>query len=454
MERIGIFGGTFDPIHCGHLMLANQAAYEYKLNEVIFVPAGDPYFKTSKRNITDKYMRTAMCERALDFEGTHSLGYWEVEREGPSYTIDTIREIVRTRPNAKLYLIMGKDTLDQMNLWKDWQEIFTYTDIILAARDKSEGFLPSWLNDYHTKIHGLLFSCPYSSTEIRERVKKGQPIRYMVPDSVYNYIIDNNLYKADPYDNYMHKFDAKLHIDHITKWINDWFEKNGKGCKAVIGISGGKDSTVAAALCVKALGKDRVVGVLMPQGTQPDFDDSLRVVETLGIENYTCNIAHAVGEVKGSVESVLGTFSEQAKINLPARIRMCMLYAVSQTLGGRVVNTCNLSEDWVGYSTKYGDAAGDFSPLAQYTSDEVVAIGKELGLPDYLVEKTPADGLCEKTDEDNLGFTYRVLNKYIRTGVIEDKKIKDKIDRLHRVNLFKLRPMAYCDSRIVIEADN
>lgn len=235
-------------------------------------------------------------------------------------------------------------------------------------------------------------------------------------------------------------FNAKKVKDDCVNWIREWFEDNGEGCNAIIGISGGKDSSVVAALCVEALGNNRVIGVLMPNGVQSDIDYSIELVEFLGIGSITVNIADAVNGVLDNVRECI-TPTEQAKINLPCRIRMATLYAVSQSLNGRVANTCNLSEDYIGYSTRYGDSAGDFSPLANLTSDEVIAIGMECGLPEMLVMKTPSDGLCGKTDEDNFGFTYDVLNKYIRTGVCEDIKIKAKIDGMHIRNLFKLQPM-------------
>ena len=238
-------------------------------------------------------------------------------------------------------------------------------------------------------------------------------------------------------------FDAKRVKDEIVEWITDWFEENGNGCKAVVGVSGGKDSSVVAALCVAALGKDRVIGVLMPNGEQSDIKYSHMLCDHLGIENYTVNVGPAINGVLDSIHENAADIevTEQATTNLPARIRMATLYAVSHSVNGRVANTCNLSEDWVGYSTKFGDAAGDFSPLSRLTVSEVKAIGRELGLPAELVDKTPSDGLCGKTDEMNLGFSYDVLDKYIRTGVIEDEAVKVKIDSRHMKNLFKLQPM-------------
>lgn len=236
-------------------------------------------------------------------------------------------------------------------------------------------------------------------------------------------------------------FNVQKTTDALVQWIVEWFDKNGKGCNAVIGISGGKDSSVVAALCVKALGKERVIGVLMPNGEQSDIDCSKQLVAYLGIPYHICNVKKAVDGVLESLEDAGVSVSRQTKVNLPPRIRMSTLYSLSQSMNGRVANTCNLSEDWVGYSTRYGDAAGDFSPLGKLTVQEVKAIGRYLGLPENLVEKIPSDGLSGKTDEDNLGFTYAVLDKYIREGVCEDQALKEKIDRLHVMNEFKLKPI-------------
>ena len=235
-------------------------------------------------------------------------------------------------------------------------------------------------------------------------------------------------------------FDALKVKNECVEWIRKFFEENGKGCNAVLGISGGKDSSVAAALCVEALGKDRVIGVLMPQGEQHDIDMAYMLVNHLGIRHYEVNIKAAVDGIIGAFPDDLDV-SVQAKTNLPPRVRMAVVYAVSQSLNGRVVNTCNLSEDWVGYSTRYGDAAGDFSPMSNLTVAEVKQIGYELGLPRELVDKVPIDGLCGKTDEENLGFTYAELDRYIRTGEIDDPAKKELIDRKHKANLFKLQLM-------------
>ena len=239
-------------------------------------------------------------------------------------------------------------------------------------------------------------------------------------------------------------FDAKKVKDQCVQWIRDWFQENGPGCNAVLGISGGKDSSVCAALCVEALGVDRVIGVTMPNGVQPDIDDSIKLINHLGIKRYNVNVGPAFQALMAEVEAQLGhPASRQTHINMAPRLRMTALYAVSQSNNGRVVNTCNLSEDWVGYSTRYGDAAGDFSPLGGLTVQEVVAIGKVMGLPVDLVEKAPSDGLTGLTDEDNLGFTYAVLDRYIRTGEIDDPATKALIDRKHVMNLFKLQPIPH-----------
>ena len=237
------------------------------------------------------------------------------------------------------------------------------------------------------------------------------------------------------------EFEAMRVKNAIVEWIREWFEENGRGCSAVLGISGGKDSSVVAALCVEALGRDRVVGVLMPNGEQQDIAVSRALAAHLGIRAIEINIRAAYEGMLGEVRGTLGALTAQTVQNLPPRLRMAAVYAVSQSVNGRVANTCNLSEDWVGYATRYGDSVGDFSPLSRLTVQEVKAVGRALGLPDLFVEKTPIDGLCGKTDEDNLGFTYAELDRYIRSGECASAETRARIDRLHRINQFKLQLM-------------
>ncbi len=226
--------------------------------------------------------------------------------------------------------------------------------------------------------------------------------------------------------------------DEIVQWIRSYFAENGASCLAIIGISGGKDSSVVAALCVEALGKERVVGVLMPNGVQSDIDDSYKLIKNLDITYHVINILDTVTSLTSGLADVMSV-GEQARINMPPRIRMATLYAVAQSTegGGRVANTCNLSEEFIGYSTKFGDNTGDFSPLSNLLMHEVCQIGVALELPLDLVEKTPSDGLCGLTDEDNFGFSYEALDKYLLTGECEYACIKESIDSLHNRNLHK-----------------
>lgn len=241
----------------------------------------------------------------------------------------------------------------------------------------------------------------------------------------------------------MNIFDAKKVKNEIINWIKDWFENNGKGCNAVVGISGGVDSSVVAALCAEALGKDRVIGVLMPDHIQCDIEYSHMLCNHLGIKNYTIDVGIAIDCLLNNAFYRMTDIeiSEQTKINLPPRIRMSCLYMVSQSVNGRVANTCNMSETYVGYDTRYGDSVGDFSPLANITKTEVIALAEELGLPTELAHKIPQDGLTGKSDEESFGFTYSELDAYIRDGIEPEKSIKNKIDIMHENNLFKQLPM-------------
>lgn len=239
-----------------------------------------------------------------------------------------------------------------------------------------------------------------------------------------------------------YKFNAKETKDKLVKWIKDLFDKDFKDKNCCVALSGGKDSSIVAALCVEALGKDRVKGIMLPYHKQEDIEFSILCASHLGIDYVIVNIGETVDSIVHEMNTKREiTVTEQALTNVPARVRMTELYFYAQCVNGIPSCNCNLSEDWVGYATFGGDGFGSFAPLSNLTVTEVLQIGEELGLPKELIYKTPIDGLCGKTDEENLGFSYAVLDKYIRTGEIEDDDLKQKIDEMHQKNLFKLLPM-------------
>lgn len=239
-------------------------------------------------------------------------------------------------------------------------------------------------------------------------------------------------------------FDAEKKLDELIIEIREWFQKNGPQATAVLGISGGKDSTVAAAVLARALGKDRVLGVMMPCYVQDDIDDSRKIVEALGIRTLEVNIGRAYGAMLIHANIIT---SADAEVNLQPRLRMAALYLVAQSLpeGGRVINTCNRSEDYVGYATKYGDCAGDMSVLGNLLVSEILAIGDIMPeIPAELVHKAPSDGLWGDTDEDRFGFTYAQLEDYIMEGTSGNAEVDAKIEKMHRTSRHKYEPMYFC----------
>ena len=218
-----------------------------------------------------------------------------------------------------------------------------------------------------------------------------------------------------------------------VEWIRDYMKSTG-GRKVVIGISGGKDSTVAAALCVEALGKENVIGVMMPNGVQSDIKDSENIIKHLGIDSLEVNIQYAYMNLVNQINE--HHITSQAEINMPPRLRMTVLYGVAQNIGGRVVNTCNRSENCLSWATLWGDSVGDFAPFDLLTTEEIIGIGDVLGLPYELVHKTPSDGLCGKTDEDSFGFTYHEVNQLIRNDIKGPNF--DKIIKMYNGGKFKL----------------
>lgn len=231
----------------------------------------------------------------------------------------------------------------------------------------------------------------------------------------------------------------------VVEWVRDYLNSFGGETVAVIGISGGKDSTIAAKICVEAVGADRVTGIKMPLGNQHDIVDARDVCKYLGIKSYEIDIKHIYETLTNTLIFTTALLADKQLpyvTNTPARIRMTLLYGIAATLGdARVVNTCNRSEDYVGYSTKFGDSAGDFAPLADLTVSEVKQIGRELKVPERFVEKIPEDGLSGKTDEDNLGFTYVELDDYLLNGKEPAATTLAIIENMHKANMHKIEPM-------------
>lgn len=234
-------------------------------------------------------------------------------------------------------------------------------------------------------------------------------------------------------------FDTKKETRACISWIQDWFSNCSGGAKGIVlGISGGKDSTVAANLCAQAIGVEKVLGILLPNGVQCDLEDAEKVAQVTGIKSKLINIINIYEATFSLISNAIGAdFKKEAQINITPRLRMCILYAVAQSYSYRVCGTSNLSERYIGYTTKWGDSVSDFNPVGNFTSDEVIKIGCELGLPSDLIYKTPADGLCGKSDEDTFGFTYKELNEYIRTGTCKDEAVKNKIDTMNKISAHK-----------------
>ncbi len=227
----------------------------------------------------------------------------------------------------------------------------------------------------------------------------------------------------------------------IIDWIKDYFNENADADGAIIGLSGGKDSSVVSKLLVEALGKDKVFGVLMPNGVQKDMDDSLKLVEFLGIDYQIVNIQEAYNGIINAIGEE--SLSKQGKINISPRLRMTTLYAIASSKNYRVAGTGNKSEGFVGYTTKWGDNAHDFNPIASLNTEEVMSLGDALGLPPELAHKTPSDGISGLSDEDNLGFTYKQINTFMAEGSTGDAELDKKISETNKRNLHKAQPIPF-----------
>ena len=237
-------------------------------------------------------------------------------------------------------------------------------------------------------------------------------------------------------------FDPKIAKDSIVQWIKDYFNKpEHVGSKAVIGISGGIDSSLNAALCVEALGAENVVGVLLPNGNQYDIDDAYALVDHLGIKHYEINIKPTLDVFYKSLEEAGLSSNEVVYRNSPARMRTNFLYAVCAKINGRLCNNGNLSEVYLGWRTKGADTVGDFAPIKNYTKSEVISIAKETNLLPRFINKIPEDGLSGKSDEENFGFTYELVDKFIRSGSIDDDVLMEKMLRMNAFGKHKEEPI-------------
>ena len=245
---------------------------------------------------------------------------------------------------------------------------------------------------------------------------------------------------------------SKLNIEEVKNTIiselKKWFALNGAECKAIVMLSGGKDSTIVAKLCVEALGKDKVIGVSIPDKGQTE-NDADKIAEWLGIEYHVVSIEKITKLLHETISVGIGVenLSSQSTMNIPPRLRMLIGYAISQTFGGRVIGTCNASENYVGYLTRWGDGASDYEPIADLTMHEVLDLGDALGIPYEWVHKLPDDGLPGSESDDKKfakqGFSYALLDKYILEGTSGDNAADEAIERMHKKNAFKLKMQDY-----------
>lgn len=223
--------------------------------------------------------------------------------------------------------------------------------------------------------------------------------------------------------------ELKIHIDKIVSWIQECVKKAGaKG--VVIGNSGGKDSAIVIALASKALGKENVLTVGMPcQSKEKDLEDAKLVAQTFGVKILEINLTDTYEKLEEEINKKMEVeLNKEAKINIKPRLRMTTLYAIAQSHNYLVMGTGNLCEAMVGYTTKWGDSASDFNPIANFTVDEVLKMGEILGVPEKIIRKAPSDGLSDKSDEEKMGITYKEVAEYIETGKTAEDKMK-KIEK-------------------------
>lgn len=238
--------------------------------------------------------------------------------------------------------------------------------------------------------------------------------------------------------------DIKKEVEEITKWIKNYVEKS-KTEGVVIGNSGGKDCAVVIALAQKALGKEKVLTVAMPcNSIKKDLEDAKLLADTFGVQLLELDLTNTYQTLEKEIDKIIKPKEEwrqrEAKVNAKPRLRMTTLYYIAQNLNYLVIGTGNKCEAVVGYTTKWGDSAHDFNPIGEFTVDEVLQIGKFLGVPDKIINKAPNDGLGGLTDEEELGVTYKQIAEYIETGKTEEKALQIIIKK-EQVSLHKRKPI-------------
>ncbi len=234
----------------------------------------------------------------------------------------------------------------------------------------------------------------------------------------------------------------KQETENVIDWVKQ-FVKNANADGVAIGNSGGKDSATVIAIATMALGKDRVVTVAMPCSSIPaDLEDAKLVAATFDVPLLEVNITNECNSLIEKINTQLNNknlikeMNKEAIINTKPRLRMTTIYAVAKALNYLVIGTGNLCEGFVGYTTKWGDSACDFNPIANFTVEEVLKIGEILGVPEKIIKKAPNDGLGGQTDEEKMGITYKQIAEYIEKGTTDNQAI-EKIERMHKISKHK-----------------
>ncbi|GEM_PF-289458 len=442
--------GTFNPATQAHICLGQLVNQAMPQADVWYVPAMDSFLYSwkcfGKAGVMPGATRIRLLREAIA-EAGFPAQVSEIEVKG---LVDgkTVRTAAYFRDNLgyeRTFICFGTDKIAELERWENGEQLLRENHILVVTRggDRLADVMTDFTRRFQSHFVELKNKAVYegiSSTNVREAYMDGkiEEVRDFLPACVYRYLTENGrVYLSNPEEG----FDAKKVREGIVAWIRRWFELNGPTCNAVVSLSGGKDSSVVAALCCEAIGPDRVIGVMMPNGEKASMGHAKKLAELLKIETVDIDIAPIFRSAVSGIENTGIGLSEQADFNLIPRIRMSVLYAVSQSRNGRVSENCTLSEKRIGGRTRFGDAAGDFSPLGNLTSTEVWLIGQVLGLPEEIIGSGPEELLVTLNGEEHI-ISCLILDRFIRTGVLEDQDIRKQVKKIEKENLFKLQPVA------------